>query len=298
MGSIVLELQNEIVSSNCDIVNILRRAHLVASKLELAEFDQWIQYELNGYPNQELCPEYRKIHGSLKAYNPYNGWIPTLIQDNQLEKMICERKLLNSISEIIALCESSDNGLISEFSGEHLAWFNNMFDAPVPMKYALHIPTTAVRDIEERVKNTILEWTLRLETEGILGENMVFSEKEKNSATNIPQTVNNYYGNTSIINSNSNSLQVVSGSGNTVVFSYEKANDAVGEIERSVADSNLSKDDMEIVTELLDDIKSKIKDEKKPTIVKSALVGLKEFLIGAGANVAAGLIQTQMQGLF
>lgn len=46
MGGIVLELQNEIVSSNCDVVNILRKAHLIASKLKLADFDQWIQHEL------------------------------------------------------------------------------------------------------------------------------------------------------------------------------------------------------------------------------------------------------------
>ena len=51
MGSIVLELQNEIVSSNCDVVNILRKAHLIASKLKLADFDQWIKHELNGYPD-------------------------------------------------------------------------------------------------------------------------------------------------------------------------------------------------------------------------------------------------------
>ena len=278
MGSIVLELQNEIVSSNCDVVNVLRKAHLIASKLKLTDFDKWIQYELNGYPDQESCPEYRKIRGSLKAFNPYNGWIPTLIQDNEFEKMICERKLANSISEIISLCESSENGLISEFSGEHLALFNKMFDSPLPMRYALHIPTTAVKDIEEKVKNTILEWTLKLEAEGIVGENMTFSEKEKDCAINIPQTVNNYYGNTSVINSPSK--------------------DMITEVEKSISESDLSKDDMKTAVELLDDIKSKIEKEKKPDILKSALVGLKDFLINTGANVAAGLIQAKMQGLF
>lgn len=39
MGSIVLELQNEIVSSNCDVVNVLRRAHLIASKLLISGFN-------------------------------------------------------------------------------------------------------------------------------------------------------------------------------------------------------------------------------------------------------------------
>lgn len=298
MGSIVLELQNEIVSSNCDVVNILRKAHLIASKLKLADFDQWIQHELNGYPDRESCPEYRKVCGSLKAFNPYHGWISTLMQDNELEKMICERKLTDSISEVISLCQSSENVLISEFSGEQFAFFNKMFNSPLPMKYALHIPTTAVKDIEEKVKNTILECTLKLESEGIVGENMVFSETEKESAVNMPQTVNNYYGNTSVINSPSDNVQIVSGSENTVTFSYDKVKDVVDAVEKSISESDLSKEDMETATELLADIKLKIEEEKKPDILKSALIGLKDFLINTGANVAAGLIQAKMNGLF
>lgn len=80
--------------------------------------------------------------------------------------------------------------------------------------------------------------------------------EEKVCAINIFQTVNNYYGNTSVINSPSDNVQIVSGSENTVSFSYGKVNQ------------------------------------------KSALVGLQDFLINTGANVAAGLIQAIMQGLF
>lgn len=40
MAGIVLELQKEILSSNCDIVNVLRKAHLIAVKLKLSDFDQ------------------------------------------------------------------------------------------------------------------------------------------------------------------------------------------------------------------------------------------------------------------
>ena len=106
------------------------------------------------------------------------------------------------------------------------------------MKYALHIPTTAVKDIEERVKNTILEWTLKLESEGIVGENMVFSETEKDCAANIPQTVNNYYGNTSVINSPSDNVHIISGSENTISFSYDKVKDVVDTVEKSIGESN------------------------------------------------------------
>lgn len=298
MASIVLDLQKEILSPNCDIVNVLRKAHLIAVKLKLSDFDQWIQYELNGYPDKESCPEYRKVRGTLKYFNQYYGWYPIIIPNNEIEKLICERKMSNSISEIVSLSDSPENNLIAELSGGESAFLDKHCNMLIPQRYALHISSTAVKDIEEKVKNAILEWTLKLEEEGIVGENMMFTEKEKDCATNIPQTVNNYYGPTSVINSSSGNAQIVSGNGNTVSFTYDKVKDIVDEVEKSINASNLSKYDTETVIELLSDIKSKIKEEKSPAILKAALIGLKDFLINVGASVAAGIIQAKIQGLF
>lgn len=297
MSSIVIDLQNEITSSECDVVKILRRAHVIAVKLGLKEFDQWISYELNGYPNQESCPDYRKVRGVLKAFNPYHGWIPTLIPDAELEKAICEKRVPNSISEIITLCKNAENGLISEFSGEQLELFNRMFDSPLPMRYALHISGASVMDIIEKVKNTILEWTLKLEEEGVLGEGMRFSDEEKQTAKSMPQTVNNYYGATNVINGPSEGMQIVSGNEN-VTFSYDKANTAVSEIETAISQEQLQCEDKDAALEMLSEIRDKITQEKKPSVIKALLVGLKDFLINAGGSLAAGLIQAKIQGLF
>lgn len=76
MSSIVIDLQDEILSSDCDIVQILRRAHVIAVKLGLKEFDQWISYELNGYPDQNACPDYRKVR--VLICSP--------VEDKELEK--------------------------------------------------------------------------------------------------------------------------------------------------------------------------------------------------------------------
>lgn len=298
MAGIILELQKEILSSNCDIVNVLRKAHLIAVKLKLSDFDQWIQYELNGYPNKESCPEYRKVRGTLKYLNQYYGWYPIVIQNNEIEKIVCERKISNSISEIVSLSDSSENDLLMKLSGEECAFLDEKCNAPIPLSYAVQVSSTAFKDIEEKVKNAILEWTVKLEEEGIVGENMMFTEKEKDCATNIPQTVNNYYGPTSVINSTSGNDQIVSGNGNTVSFTYDKVKDVVDEVEKSISDSNLSQDDMAIITEFLSDIKSKIEEEKSPANLKDALIGLKDFLINVGAGVAAGIIQAKIQGLF
>lgn len=296
VAGIVIELQQEVLKQDCDIVNVLRRAHVIATKLQLTEFDSWITHELNGYPNQEVCSEYRKIKGVLKAFNPYQGWIPAMISDIEMETDVCERKMANSISEIVSLCQE-ENDLLSEFTGAQTEILNKIFRTTFPMKYALFIPRTSVMDIIEKVKNTILEWTLKLEEKGIIGDNMTFTEKEKNTATSIPQTINNYYGDTKIVNSSGDNTTVVAGDNNNVSFSYGKASKIIEEIEKSINNENLNQDDLETAKDILVDIRDKIDQKKKPSIIKVTLSGLKDFLIGAGANVAAALIQSKLKDI-
>ena len=122
IGSIVLELQNEIVSSNCDVVNVLHRAHLIASKLKLTDFDKWIQYELNGYPDQEskrnpfclakmvknplykskLTNEQCSIFTQAGAHCEYAEkddypW-GSVILENGMEKVVCKCKQVKCIN--------------------------------------------------------------------------------------------------------------------------------------------------------------------------------------------------------
>ena len=119
MSSIVLDLQNEVTKPDCDIVSVLRKAHLIAIKLGLTDFDKWIFCELNGYQNEDTVPDYRKIRGLLKALNPYRGWIPTAMYDEELENEICRISVRNSVSEIISLY-SQKQELGVEFTGEKL----------------------------------------------------------------------------------------------------------------------------------------------------------------------------------
>ncbi len=157
-----------------------------------------------------------------------------IIQNNEIEKIICERKMSNSISEIMFLSDSSENELITELSGEKSALLDKNCNTLIPQRYALHISITAAKDIEEKVKKCNIRWTLKLEEEGIVGENMMFTDKEKDCATRIPQTVNNYYGPTSVINSSSGNAQIVSGNGNTVFFHMIKLKDVVDEVAKRV----------------------------------------------------------------
>lgn len=297
MNSIVLELQSELLQKECNIIQALRKAHIIAVKLKLTEFDEWIQAELNGYNvNQDDIPEYRQVHGQLKAWNPYHGWIPVVLQDGKLENILCNRKLEDSIGEILELYDKSNGHIILTFNADVAQTLDSWCNAPFKTNYSLHVSKHLLKSILDKVINCLMEWTLKLEEKGILGEDMKFNEKESETAKELPQQINNYYGN--VIQGNVSESQIVSGNSNTIAYNTASAAAAIQEIQKALEKESISPEDMESALELLEDISDKIEQNKKPGMIKAALVGLKDFVLAAGANVTAALITAKMQGLF
>lgn len=297
MGSIVLELQQELLNKDCDILLVLRKAHLIASKLRLTEFDTWIQSELNGYEtDQDGIPDYRQIHGQLKAWNPYHGWIPVVLQDAKLENLLCNRKLGESIGEIQELYDKSKGNITLTFTADVANTLDSMCDAPFRTNYSLHVSKHCLKSIIDKVTNSLMEWTLDLERNGILGENMTFNEKEAASAKEMPKQINNYYG--TVVNGSVNSSQIASGNNNTVTYNSALVSDAIQEIRDSLNVDEISLEEKETAIEILEDISSKLEQNKKPGIIKSAFLGLKDFILAAGADITAALIVDKIQELF
>ncbi|MBQ4119060.1 MAG: ABC transporter substrate-binding protein [Clostridia bacterium] len=298
MGSIVIELQKELLDKDCDILQALRKAHLIASKLSLKEFDAWILNELNGYKSEdENFPEYRQMKGALKAKNPYRGWIPAVITDKNGENLFNTVPVFESVSALLDIEKKAKDGKFyysypPELSMKIAAYART----PAYMEIALFISTVYITEAIDKVKNCLLEWTLELERKGILGENMTFSESESASAKDIAQQINNYYG--TVVNGNVNDSQIVSGNNNSVTYNSTTVSEAVKEIKESLEKENISAEDMENALELLSDISAKLEQNKKPSIIKAALVGLKDFILATGANVTAALITAKIQGLF
>lgn len=74
MEGIVIQLEKEALDESVSIESLLRKAYLVARKLKLSDFEEWINNEQNGYKRE--VSDYRMIHGEYRAWNPYRGWIP------------------------------------------------------------------------------------------------------------------------------------------------------------------------------------------------------------------------------
>lgn len=200
MNSLVLELQHEVCQQNISVTDLLRKTYLIASKLEVADLKKWAYQELNGYyeleNNLDDFPKYRVVHGLIKAFSPPTGKIPVEMR-YELDQKFNKRVLFQSISEIEAIIKTGiDNGkgiLEFDFQAEFQVILRNINDND--FRYSLTIPVTQFQLVVEKVKNVIMEWTVKLEEEGVLGEGMLFSDKDKERASNSNSIIINIIGN-------------------------------------------------------------------------------------------------------
>lgn len=211
---IVLQLQELASDSSHDLGDVLRKALTVATKLRLEEFRKWTSCELNGYTDPKLLPEYRIVKGDLRVHNPMHGLIPFVIEDPEIAAAVKRRGIFESVSAIQQSMKSRGE-IAYSFSPEAEASLmrmqKNNFVALRPMLVVGHNQMAA---IIECVRTKLLDWALTLEQEGILGDGLSFSEREKSIATSQSIRIDNFQG---VLGNVSHGGQVLQNNSITVV---------------------------------------------------------------------------------
>ena len=190
MEGIVIQLQKDALDDSIDIETLLRKAFLVARKLNLEDFKKWILEEQNGYKSK--VPDYRMIQGKIYGWNPYHGWIP-MILPAKVADIASRMPIPNSISSLLDVYNSSEDRVAFSVNGAMTEFFNNSTDF-MPTKYAFFVSKSELYRIMSTVRNKILDWALLLEENGIVGNEMTFTDVEKQIAIDTP-IINNYINN-------------------------------------------------------------------------------------------------------
>jgi hypothetical protein len=193
MDSLVIQLQRECLDSTIPTLDIMRKALVVAKKLGLADFQKWVSKEIEGYKLGDEVPDYRMVHGEIKAWNPYHGWIDVMMEDPKVKEAVSVRAIGQPIGELDTIIKGSGGGTI------HISYppeteLALMRGSRVKLKSALRISGATIKGITDRARDIVLNWCLDLEAKGILGEGMTFSEKEKKTASEANYHVH-YHGN-------------------------------------------------------------------------------------------------------
>lgn len=181
----VQELQELATDSTVDLTALLRKALLVATKLNLKEFRDWIDCELNGYFGKGDVPPYRKLHAELWLKNPYHGRVPVMFPDNQLADIFCAVDAQDPIGSLTHLLENATQASpVVPLTPQQTAF---LVEQQSLGRHALPPVRTVSRNqiaaILDAVRTAILEWALKLEQEGILGEGISFTQEEVSRAS-------------------------------------------------------------------------------------------------------------------
>ncbi|HCV02137.1 MAG TPA: hypothetical protein DG048_05780 [Pseudoalteromonas sp.] len=180
MSSLILELQADAMNDSVSIQSLLRKAFTIAIKLSIEDSRQWIEAEMNGYNSGSEVPMYRRIKGALKAINPVRGSIPVQVDDNEMEDTLSVFFFRQSIAEIEGIIGKHDKGFFIPFTGSQLKSLQDLFGVEYP--FHLSFSATSLVRVVDNVRNTILQWALKLEQEGVTGEGLSFSNEEVKKA--------------------------------------------------------------------------------------------------------------------
>ena len=277
--SIITELQKLALDESQSVTALLRKALLVATKLDLTDAIEWIEKELSGWKTDdwETIPAWRKVSGPVVALNPVRGWQPVLIEDNELASHVQLRPMNMPASELEALVANKDGGSLHlTFSPEadsSLRGLMNFRTLPIRSQ----ISVASVKAILDEIRNKILRWSLALEKAGVKGEEFSFSATEQQHAHSVQI---NIHGDGSIgnISSPSAAANIASGFGASIKSS-SSISGLVSEIRKYADQISSTQADKQAILRILSDLDTEAqKNSPEPNKIVTLLKRLMRFV--------------------
>ncbi|MBP7139881.1 MAG: hypothetical protein KBA47_02990 [Caldisericia bacterium] len=291
MDSLVLTIQQEAIDTKVSVSELLKKTYVLSKKLKLEDISKWIELELDGYDEyDEDIPEYRVVQGQIEAFNPYHGWTGVIITNNKTKEYITKCPIIQSIHEIEDLYKRSEGSFVIDRTNEMLKLLK------ITTNSRLKCDSSVLKKILESVRKIILDWSLKLEEDGILGEGILFTEKEKEIAREENYTINisGNHHNVQIQNKSNNSSQ------NIDIESVDlmKVEELLKIIRENLESIKLDINNEEIIKEQMKKIEAEIKQDKpKNSFIKKSFLTIKNVLEGVtGSIIASGIIHNL--GLF
>lgn len=284
MTSLVHELQQEALDSKVKVSDLLRKALVVSKKLGISEIEAWINKELNGYEEGGDAPDYRMAHGQVMVDDPRSGMIPVVFKDPNKEEFLSKMPFITTAAYLEHLYgdDSPGSTVLMSYNPQSVRKFMGGLSSRVPP--VLQVQSSEVYRVLDTIRNTILNWALKLEEDGILGDGMAFSKEEKETATGVSYNINNFFGHVA-------HSQIQQGSQHSSQ-SQENLGVDIGsllafieDIRGSMPDGGLGSEQIEELKGDLDTLSAQAKSPRpKLAILKESLLSIQRILEGAAGG--------------
>lgn len=288
MVPLVIELQRDALDSSKLVSDILRKALVTAKKLDLEDLRIWIESELNGYSGESPKPEYRRVRGRFEVFNPYHGWQPLMYSDAGFAEAFSKRFVSQPIGQIEhILSRSEKNGVLQMPTPSEIEQ-KLVQGADLDYPPAWMVDRSQIFGIVDAVRNVILDWALKLEKAGVLGEGMRFSEQEEKIASSQIYNIEMMIGQ---VSGSQIQQHVVTGHQALHASNTEELRTLLADLKQAITKQELSKDREEEATAEIQTIEHQLKSPKpKDKIIIEALRSLRSVAEDvAGSAVFAEL---------
>lgn len=292
--SIIVDITNRDVS----ISDLLRKAQVLAFKLNNDSLKQWLNYEVNGYESDAQLPKYRKLSavlfGQIEQNRGFAGSmlyhhfrLPIEHLSDKIQSMIQSwdcRSPINEIQHILDSGKSEGNVRIT-CNNKIIPLVSQALESNVYVNQVwLEVQQYDLFNILDSVKNKLLDIILSIDTELELGVNFNLPQAQQRVnkvVNNITAGVANFGDNSTIEIANT-SIAVNSGH-----ITDEQLLSQLNDIVNNISKLNSNHE----IVELLNEIKAELSKEKRPKKLKLFF----NAILGISTGVATNLITPYAQ---
>ncbi len=218
------------MNSAVPVSDLLRKAKAVATKLKQNDLVSWLESEMSGYALGGTIPEYRRLAARAQFLNPVRGWCPIVGGEHTVAYG-------GSVGEINGLLEGDGDELVSPAPVEYVRHISQELGMQVDARRV--ISKAAMGTILDMLRNTVLDWALKLEQAGIHGEGLSFSQNESTKAQSVVFNIGSI-GNATGLGSFGNNATITANVSGNVQIMAEKVRELVERAEKAVPKSGLS----------------------------------------------------------
>ncbi|MDD3818363.1 MAG: hypothetical protein RBT05_00595 [Bacteroidales bacterium] len=203
------DIKSDLTNENAALSNTLRKAMILASKLQLPEMTDWLKYELEGYLDKNMVPKYR-ISQAINLgtfHGPFNSQIknvtlPKFNLPDSIKEWASNIIMAKGIGELESMLKTGSDSFQIRWPQEaillardRIEMTNGMvlFDAYQP------ISSSFIAGIIDNIKNKLLRFILDLESSDIALDNRSDIQPEKEQIRNMFNII--IYGDKNIVTS-------------------------------------------------------------------------------------------------
>ncbi len=290
--SLLHEIQNELAMGASDIKKVLLKCKILAARLGSEEFAQWINWELNGYPDGEPIPQYRHLTITYYASFTDMAWrvpqaaVPLQVVPEKYRDAFKEIEFKEGIAKAVSL--SQGNGTIGVEKPELIFVLQGkMYPRMNCQRVWGQISHIEFEQLVSAVASRILDFSLKIEAEdpnaGEASPNAhpIPSEKLR------PLVQNVFYGNVGAVAQNSEYFsQSVA-----MDLSLSTLSKLVTELTSHLGDLRLDQRQEQRVRAQIETLRAEATGDPDPMIVRQAAQTLRNITEGAIGSLLAAAVQ-------